>query len=84
MLKFLMWMFRCAGAVLWFAVSFIVFLEEDSEPAYESFADWVEDDGISLQSGSNIGRTCLGSVEPAMTSTWGETMGRISGARINS
>lgn len=79
MLKFLMWAFRCASAVLWFFGDCL----EDIKPQVH-FSDWDGDDGMYAGSSTSIGRTTVGSVEPIITSARGESVGRMSGMRIMS
>ena len=80
MLNFL-WQIIC---FVWGAFLFFVSLLDDSTPARKRFADWDGEDGVDSSSGATMGRTCVGSVEPTMTSSRGESVGRMSGARINS
>ncbi len=78
MLNFLWQVLRFIGA----ALLLFAYLVEDSGPYREPFADWDGEDDCDFDSGATIGRTCVGSVEPTMTSARGESVGRMSGARI--
>ena len=76
MLNFL-WQIIC---FVWGAFLFFVSLLSCWDPVTDSYEDWDEEEGLNTGKSGVVGRTCVGSVEPSMTTAWGETVGRMSGS----